>query len=62
MEFGNVGKTQGILYIQVVNPLILKIKDIAIFTAKYFLKIDCDCKGKISCWTGGKKRKFESRI
>ena len=30
----NTGKTQGILLAQVVNALILKVKDIAIFAAK----------------------------
>ena len=33
-EFGNFAKTQGILFAQVVNSLILKVKDIAIFAAK----------------------------
>ena len=31
-EFGNLAKTQGILFAQVVNSLILKVKDIAIFS------------------------------
>ena len=31
----NTGKTQGILLAQVVNVLILKVKDIAIVAAKY---------------------------
>ena len=30
----NTGKTQGILFAQVVNSLILKVKDAAIFAAK----------------------------
>ena len=30
----NTGKTQGVLFAQVVNSLILKVKDIAIFAAK----------------------------
>ena len=30
----NTGKTQGILFAQVVNSLILMVKDIAIFAAK----------------------------
>ena len=30
----NTGKTQGILFAQVVNSLILKVKDTAIFAAK----------------------------
>ena len=34
MEFGNFVKTQGILFDQVVNVLILKVKDIAIVAAK----------------------------
>ena len=33
-EFGNFAKTQGNLFGQVVNSLILKVKDIAIFAAK----------------------------
>ena len=34
MEFGNFAKTQGIWFAQVVNSLILKVKDISIFVAK----------------------------
>ena len=40
-EFVNLAKTQGILVAQVVNSLILKVKDISIFAAKisiFFLK------------------------
>ena len=33
-EFGNFAKTQGILFSQVVNSLILEVKDIAIFAGK----------------------------
>ena len=33
-EFGNFAKTQGIWFAQVVNSLILKVKDISIFAAK----------------------------
>ena len=33
-EFGNFAKTQGILFAQVVNSLILKVKDTAIFAVK----------------------------
>ena len=33
-EFGNVVKTQVVFFAQVVNALILKVKDIAIFAAK----------------------------
>ena len=36
-EFGNFAKTQGILFAEVVNFLILKVKDIAIFAAKFFI-------------------------
>ena len=32
-EFGNFAKTQGILFAQVVNSLILKVKDILVFAA-----------------------------
>ena len=33
-EFGNVAKTQGIWYAQVVISLILKVKDVSIFAVK----------------------------
>ena len=33
-EFGNFAKTQGIWFAQVVNSLILKVKDTAIFATK----------------------------
>ena len=33
----NTGKTQAVLFGQVVNSLILKVKDIAIFAAKIFI-------------------------
>ena len=33
-EFGNFAKTQGIWFAQVINSLILKVKDISIFVAK----------------------------
>ena len=33
-EFGNFTKTQGIWFAQVVNSLILKVKDISKFAAK----------------------------
>ena len=36
-EFGNFAKTQGILFAQVVNFLILKVKDVAVFAAKIFI-------------------------
>ena len=42
-EFGIFAKTQGILFAQVVNSLMLKIKDIAIFATKisiFFKKLD----------------------
>ena len=49
-KFGqNTGKTQGILFAQVVSSLMPKIKDIAIFAAKiyiFFQKLDsqiCVC-------------------
>ena len=35
-EFGNVAKTQGILFAHVVNSLILKVYNIAIFAVKMF--------------------------
>ena len=41
-EFGNVAKTQGIWFTQVVNTLILKVKYISVFGAKIstiFLKL-----------------------
>ena len=34
-EFGNFAKTQGLWFAQVVNSLILKIQDIAIFAVKF---------------------------
>ena len=39
-EFGNFAKTPGILFAQIVNSLILKVKDIAIFVAiiSFFLE------------------------
>ena len=46
-EFGNFAKTQGIWFAQVVNSLILKVKDIAIFAAKFssfFQKLDRSAK------------------
>ena len=46
-EFGNFVKTQGILLAQVVNTLILKVKDIAIVAAKksfFFQKLDRSAK------------------
>ena len=33
-EFGNFAKTQGIWFAQVVNSLMTKVKDIAIFAGK----------------------------
>ena len=45
-EFGNfakTGKTQGILFAQVVNSLMPKVKDIAIFATEisiFFQKLD----------------------
>ena len=38
-EFGNFAKTQGILFAQVVNSVIQKVKDIPIFAAKCQKKI-----------------------
>ena len=35
-EFGNFAKTQGIWFVQVVNSLILQVKDISIFPVKIF--------------------------
>ena len=42
-DFGNFAKTQGIWFAQVVNSLILKVKDITEFAAeisKFFFKLD----------------------
>ena len=36
-EFGNFAKTQGMWFAQGLNSLILKVKDISIFAAKFFL-------------------------
>ena len=50
MEFGNFAKLQGkqrIWFAQVVNSLILKVKDILIFAAKtpkFLLKLDMSTK------------------
>ena len=45
-EFGNFAKTRGIWFAQVVNSLILKVKDISIFAAKisFFFKTDKSAK------------------
>ena len=45
-ESGNFAKTQGILFAQVVNSLILKVKNIATFAAiiSKFLKLDTSAK------------------
>ena len=46
-EFGNFAKTQGIWFAQVVNSLILKVKDISIFASEisnFFLKLDMSTK------------------
>ena len=40
-EFGNVAKTQGICFAQVVNSLILKVKDVSIFVAKISNSVLC---------------------
>ena len=37
-EFGNFAKTQGLLFAQVVNSLMPKVKNIAIFAAKISAK------------------------
>ena len=39
--FGNLAKTQGILFTQVLNSLILKVKDISIFLKKNCLLSIC---------------------
>ena len=46
-EFGNIAKTQGIWYAQVVNLFILKVTDIFIFavkSSKKELKLDKSAK------------------
>ena len=46
-EFGNFAKTQGIWFAQVVNSLILKVKDFSVFAAKiskFCLKLDKSAK------------------
>ena len=46
-EFGNVAKTQGIWFAQVVNSQILKVKDISKFAAKisnFFFKFEKSAK------------------
>ena len=50
-EFGNFAKTQGIWFCQVVNSLILKVKDISVFApniSKFVLKLDKSAKS-VSC-------------
>ena len=34
-EFGNLAKSQGILFAQLVNSLILKVKEISVFAANF---------------------------
>ena len=58
-EFGNCVKTHGIWFTQVVNSLILKVKDISIFYAKisnFFLRLDKSVKSQ------GKHSEFENVI
>ena len=46
-EYGNFAKTQGIWFAQVVNSLILKVKDILMIAAKmsnYFCELDKSAK------------------
>ena len=43
-EFGNFAKTQGIWFAQVVNSLILRVKDISIFATFFFSKTDKSAK------------------
>ena len=73
-EFGNFAKTQGICFSLVVTSLILKVKDILIFTAEISMKF-CICnshksrklaqgkfavgKGKNTENTGNLKMQFE---
>ena len=67
----NTVKTQGILLAQVVNVLILKVKDIAIVAAKKsFFSRSCVCNTHILCKLAqgkfaveqGKHREFENTI
>ena len=51
-EFGNFAKTQGIWFTQVVNSLILKVKDISKFGTKIShkkLKLDQSAKSVCGC-------------
>ena len=62
-EFGNFAKTQGICFAQIVNSLILKVKDIFIFAAKippFFLKLDMSTNQFCVCNTH-KSRKLAQR-
>ena len=75
-EFGNVVKTQGIWFAQVVNFLILKVKDISVFSVKISIfgggsciSQFCVCISYKSCklapgkYVGqGKYREFENAI
>ena len=38
-EFGNFVKTQGILFAQGVNALMLKVQDVAIFATTFFFTV-----------------------
>ena len=61
------GKAQGIVLVQVVNSLILKIQDIAIFASESvlnvkLLQISEFGTGKTSSWTGKKQEIWNSQI
>ena len=59
-EYGNFAKTQGILFVQVVNSLILRIQDFVIFAVTFLKSVSLMTlsqiseiiKGRISSWTG----------
>ena len=75
-ESGNFAKTQGIWFAQVVNSLILKVKDVLIFAAKFqrsWIRQFCVCnshKSRKSCKLAqgkftvrqGKHREFQNVI
>ena len=62
-EFGNFAKTQGILFAQVVNSLIQKVKDIAIFCRENFqLFLDAGCLPSQFCvYISHKSRKLAQK-
>ena len=57
-EFGNFAKTQGILFAQVVNYLILKVKDICCKNFLFSFRISICAPSQFCVCNGHKSRKF----